>query len=159
MEVAQAGPWVSYQPGWSFSKGPLASMLIAFLILMSAFNSEGISILHECFSFCLFSCKLVDFLKNRTKILIKDKLSPVSKHGFFWSEENVKSSLFSNTRWCHSVGVSCNFIGHFVIYIYIQTSYVPSGKNTDSHTLILNTTTCITNNRSSKNNNTGVRNV
>ena len=26
---------------------------------------------------------------NKTLILLEDKLSPVFKHGFFWSEENV----------------------------------------------------------------------
>ena len=30
-----------------------------------------------------------NFLMNRTSILLEDKLSPVFKHGFFWSEENV----------------------------------------------------------------------
>ena len=34
------------------------------------------------------------FLKNRTYILIKDKLLLVSKHGFFWSEENVNLNYF-----------------------------------------------------------------
>ena len=50
--------------------------------------------MHGCFLFCLFPCSFVDFLKNRTYILIKDKLSPVFKHGFFWSEENVKLNHF-----------------------------------------------------------------
>ena len=50
--------------------------------------------MHGCFSFCLFTCSFVDFLKNRTLILIKDKLLPVSKHGFFWSEENVHLNHF-----------------------------------------------------------------
>ena len=31
---------------------------------------------------------------SRTKILIKDKLLTVSKHGFFWSEENVNLHCF-----------------------------------------------------------------
>ena len=30
-----------------------------------------------------------NFLMNRTLILLEDKLLPVFKHGFFWSEKNV----------------------------------------------------------------------
>ena len=47
------------------------------------------SYMHWCFSFCLYTCSYDNFLMNRTLILLEDKLSPVSKHGFFWSEENV----------------------------------------------------------------------
>ena len=34
------------------------------------------------------------FSKNRTNILLKDKLLPDFCHGFFWSEENVNLNYF-----------------------------------------------------------------
>ena len=38
--------------------------------------------------------KQTKFLKHRTNILLKDKLSPDFCHGFFWSEENVDLNYF-----------------------------------------------------------------
>ena len=45
--------------------------------------------MHGCFSFCFCICNYNNFLMNRTLILLEDKLLPVFKHVFFWSEENV----------------------------------------------------------------------
>ena len=45
--------------------------------------------MHGCFSFCLGIYRCNNFFINRTLILLEDKLLPVLKHGFFWSEENV----------------------------------------------------------------------
>ena len=39
-------------------------------------------------------CKPTKFLKNRTNILLKDKLLPDFCHGFLWSEENVDLNYF-----------------------------------------------------------------
>ena len=41
--------------------------------------------MYGCFSFCLVTCKLDNFLKNRTIKLLEDKLLPDFYHGFFWS--------------------------------------------------------------------------
>ena len=39
---------------------------------------------HGCFSFCLFKCRLIDFLNNRIEFLIVDRQAFASfKHGFF----------------------------------------------------------------------------
>ena len=43
--------------------------------------------MHGCFCFCI--CSYDNFLMNRTLILLEDKLLPVFKHAFYWSEENV----------------------------------------------------------------------
>ena len=50
--------------------------------------------MYGCFSFCLVTCKLDNFLKNRTNKLLEDKLLSDFYHGFFWSEENVHLNYF-----------------------------------------------------------------
>ena len=50
--------------------------------------------MYGCFSFCLVTCKLDNFLQNRTNKLLEDKLLPDFYHGFFWSEENVHLNYF-----------------------------------------------------------------
>ena len=50
--------------------------------------------MYGCFSFCLVTCKLDNFLKNRTIKLLEDKLWPDFYYGFFWSEENVHLNYF-----------------------------------------------------------------
>ena len=45
------------------------------------------------FSFCLVTCKLDIFLKNRTNIIAEDKLSPDFYHGFFCSEEPEEAMI------------------------------------------------------------------
>ena len=68
-----------------------------------------LNIWYGCFSFCLIQWRLKYFLKNRTWILLRDKLLPVSNMASSKSEE-MFTSIISNTKWCHSVGLSCNFV-------------------------------------------------
>ena len=49
--------------------------------------------MYGCFLFCLVTCKLNNFL--------------------VWGK--CLSKLFSNTKWCISVGLPYNFIGHIII--------------------------------------------
>ena len=81
-----------------------SALILSFLDLSDfpkyvAFRSEFLSNLvvfnmNGCFSFSFISCTQTKFLKHRTNILLKDKLSPDFCHGFFWSEENVDLNYF-----------------------------------------------------------------
>ena len=54
----------------------------------------------------------LNFKKNRTNFTLGDKFLPVFKHGFLRSEKML-ITIISNTRWCISVGVSCNFMNTY----------------------------------------------
>ena len=54
----------------------------------SNIEREALGILYGLEKFHHY-CRCSNFLINRTLILLEDKLLPVFKHGFFWSEENV----------------------------------------------------------------------
>ena len=50
--------------------------------------------MNGCFSFCLITYRWANFLKNRTNVLLKDKLLPDFHHGFFQVWGNVDLNYF-----------------------------------------------------------------
>ena len=72
--------------------------------------------MHGCFSFCFYLCSCVIFSWTELKFLLEDKFSPVFKHSFFWSEENVIPNNFQHLMvyecWC-------------VLYIFWNSAVFP----------------------------------
>ena len=70
--------------------------------------------MHGCFSFSLGICRCSNFLINRTLILLEDKLLPVLKHGFFWSEENVILNIIPTLDGVWVLVCPVIFFGHII---------------------------------------------
>ena len=90
-----------------------------FAINLTIVNLVAISdLLHlymyGCFSLCLVTCKLDNFLKNRTIKLLKGKLLPDFYHGFFWFEENVHLNYFPTHNGV-TVGLHYDIIGYLIL--------------------------------------------
>ena len=63
----------------------------------------------------LVTCKLDNFLKNRTIKLLEDKLLPDFCHGFFWSEEHVHLNYFPTHNGVTVLVYPMVLLGHLLI--------------------------------------------